>query len=721
MASVTITVPTFDWAAFYYGEILEALISHKRVYAPELTDESQYETTIQILRAFACVGHLNNTLTDLVANESTLKTAKLAESVRNHLRLIDYEMSPATPAKTTLVCQLSASVSATTRVATAPSLVTTRRTPDSDLIYFEILSDIDMIRTDQHEYVFAEEDGVFTDFTTKANSPTTPADDWSPWASAAMKDAIYWGHSVAMWDTLSVPTIGLPGANFSGVWEVYDGDWKKVAPTSVTDQGSTLEVDLTSLLGYSNRQGTKVRVHLNSTGAYEELESTWTGSANIATTTGLLGQSSPSEEPDDYTIGSDWTIIEVTDETQNFTQAGDVTYELPQTEALAWIKNTINSVEAYWLRYRIITAPSPTEPIFNNTQMNQGKLYFATDATQGRTVVPDVYSSTGEADQRFDATKENFIWGSETVTVEGEEWKRVTDFLNSAPANKHYVVELGENDRATFVFGSGDAGEIPPVGVNNIEVSYRYGAKNDGNVGANTVTVDKTGLSQVTKVWNPRQASGWTEAEGASEESLERVKISGPATLRTKEVALGPDDVVDMTLAYTDDDGVSPFVRANAFEEGFGPKTIELVVVAAGGAPASAAQLTALDLYFNGDKFASPPVKQRIVANQEVRSVNYTAKTINVTATVYGTLTVAQIQNGLSRLLQPEARKDDGVSWEWEFGSSVPVSRLTHEIFDIDNTKVTKVVITTPSSDVLLQARELPTAGTFNITVLSPV
>ena len=77
-----IKVPDFQFSGFYYPELLESLILFKRQNIPEHTDESAFDTLIQFIRMQALVGHLNNVLIDLVANESTLPTAQLVESVR---------------------------------------------------------------------------------------------------------------------------------------------------------------------------------------------------------------------------------------------------------------------------------------------------------------------------------------------------------------------------------------------------------------------------------------------------------------------------------------------------------------------------------------------------------------------------------------------------------------------------------------------------------------
>lgn len=714
-----ISVPTFDFSKFYYAEIYEALVQYKRINAPELTDESEFEPTMFLLKAFALVGHLNDVLLDVVANESTLKTAKLAETVRNMLRLIDYELSPATPSQADLIYELSKVFTSSFEVVSERAQSATKRTETVDPIYFEALTALTIDRTDQYSYVLGDEDGTFTDHTSDANSPTTPADDWTPWSTPASKDAIYFGHKQVMWNEIDV-TITTVAANIIGIYEYYTSDWQKDSPTSVTDLGTTLRFNLTSVLGTTDRTNTLVRVQLNSTGAYEDVYSTWTGSENRITTTGLLGQTTPSTTATDYSVGFFWTPIQtITDNTSNFTQEGKVEFTLPQDTNSNWEKTTVDGKSAYWLRYRIISVSTPTAPTFKRVRMDTGKQYVLREATQGRTYIEDpLGSSDGSSGQRFQTAKDNFILKSEIVTVDSETWIRVDNFLNSESGSKHYSVELGNNDRATIVFGGEGAGMAPPSGTGNISITYRYGAEKDGNVGQNTITIDKTGLTFVSSINNPRQASGWAEAQGASTESLEKAKIEGPASIRTKGVAVGPVDLIEMTKSYKDSSGVSLFSRATAVEGAYGPKTTGLVVVAAGGGAATSAQLEDLEDYFNGNKTAIPQIEKHMLFNNEVVAENYSTKTIDITAVVYGNVTVTQIETGLTNIFKPEAKKADGVTFMWDFGASIPVTRISHEIFSIDSS-ITKTNITVPSADVTLLSNELPSIGTLSITVVT--
>ena len=717
MTSTKITIPDFDFASFYYPEILEALMNYKRTNVPEMTDETPYEPFIQLLRAYALVGHLNNTTLDLIANEAYLETAQLVESVREHLKLIDYQMKPAVPSQTDEVFELSKTFTSITEIVPENSLFSTAAIGDEQPVYFEVIDSQSVADTNVFSNVFAyEEDGegaTWVDYTTEANAGT----NWTPWVSAVVGDAVYFGHADIMWDKMVVET-PTQAAGIAGIFEYYGNHYYKVTPSLVTNPSAgILEFNVNAMLGIANRVGTDVRVTLNSTGASEDLVSTWDGSDNIVTTTGLLGQSTVSLTEADYTLSMPWyELSDVDDKTLDFTVDDKaISFALPQNVTEYWQQTEVNDETAYWLRYRIITGPATTNPVFAQWTIDDGKQYYLASATQGKTQLDDPLAlGTGLADQKYDLSREYFVLNSQEVTVDAEEWAEVDNFLASAPTNKHYTVTLGDNDRATINFGNGVSGSIPSNGA-TITAEYRHNAELDGNVGSDTVTSDKTGLIYTNKIWNPRSASGWSASQGSTDQGIAQAKIEGPASLRIKEVALNADDAASLAVSYIDDDGLSPFTRATAFEGTYGPKTIELVVTAAGGALASSEQIQGVEDYFNGDRTSTPPKPKRIVANQELSATNYSQKTIDVTATVYGNVSEEAVENALIALLQPEAVEPDGVTWTWKYGGEVTKSRLNHEIFGIDNS-IWKVLI--DESDVELATRELPIAGSITVTVI---
>lgn len=712
----TITVPDFQFSAFFYADILDALMRFKRINVPELTDESEFEPLIQMLRAFALVGHLNNVNVDIVANENTLPTSKLAETVRNMFRLIDFELRPPSPAQVDIVYELARVFNSGILLVPEGARAATPKTAEVESITFEVNESLTIERTDQFLAVFGEDGGVFTDHTIAANAVATA---WGPWATPAVRDAVYFGHANVMWNTLNVD-VNTAMSGLTGVWEYYDGNFDKTQPDEVADVGGgQLRFVLNGYLGNVNRAGTLIRVKLNDTAVTEDVYVQWTGSENVVFT-GLLGQSVPSEDADDYTVGSDWEPVpDVDDGTANLTVDGEVIYTLPQTLTDNWQQGTVNNVEAYWLRFRITEANTPVAPGLFRCRMDTGGQYVSRLATQGkeRTDSP-LGSSTGLPNQRFRASQPNFIVGSDTIEVDTVAWTRVDDFLDSDPTDEHYRVELVTDDTAEFIFGDGITGRIPPVGVGNIVANYRYGADINGNVGSNTVTIDKSGLSYTNRLWNPRPAGGWSEGDAASEASLERVKQLGPKTVRTQEVAVAASDLIPFTENFVDTNGARPYSRASVFEEGFGPKTVELTVVLKGGGQATQDQLDALMLFFNGDKFAVPPAESHFVSNQQVVAVNHDQRGIDVEAIVYGRVTAVQVENALRKVFHPEATKESG-DWEWEMGDLVPRARVSHEIFDIDET-ITNVVLTLPASDIQLSSRQLPVINSVSITIVEP-
>jgi len=712
-----IQVPDFKFSTFYYADILRALINYRRSNVPEITDENPLEPYIQLERAFALVAHQNNVLLDFIAKETLLPTAQLRQSVASHLKMIDYELSEASPAVTEIVMKLTKLFTSSFQILPILSRVATEYSEEQPAIAFEDLLGLNIERTDQVSKVFALEDTTYTDYTTEAN---TDASYFSPWATPAAGDKLYVGHEGIMWDKLNV-IFQTGGSGLTGIWEYYDGEWSDVNPSRVKIDGDKLVVDLTSLLGANDRSGAVVRLILISTSAYEEMTSQWgdpgiaewgAGDINYAETTGFLGQTSPSEEANQYVVGSQWHSLEETDGTANLSQDGDVDYDLPQTLTKRWARGEINAYEAYWMRYRIISVSSPAGPSIDRLKVDTGNQHIMHSFTQGLTVEDDpLGTSNGQANQSFTFTQGPLIGGSQKVYVDDGLWTEVRNFLNSGPGDGHYILSVDDDGIATATFSDGVSGRIPPSG-NTIRSEYRINAEEDGNVGAGTIGVNKSGISFVTDIVNPRQAIGWTAKEGSTPALLEIAKLEGPASVRTLERAVGPSDVRDLAVAYTTEEGSKLVSRARAVEEAYGAKTVLCVVVGTGGATLSEAQQTELEEYFNGNLLTGKDGV--LVLNQRVYVDNYTPKIIDVTATVYGGKKDL-IETALKVLLDPEARTADGLRWEWDFGETVPTSRIIAQIFIVAG--VRQVELTAPAANVVLTVNELPKVGTLSITV----
>jgi len=910
--AVRTTIPNFEFSGFYYFDILRDTLRYLRINVPEITDESDEEPFIQLARAWSLAHHYANVRLDIVANETLLPSARLLESVRSMLKLIDYKMKAATPAQTELVMQFSSLFTdPSTLIVPRNSQFATESTDAQAQIIFEAIEDSFLSQTDRLTNVFVNQSVAITlsnksgnlfDYvstkvpaegdliiqganyaivsevidsnTIRVNDPTNivngaallmnsnfGSDKAGEAFTAALTfdfgdpepkagDLLYLIHDSIMWDQVNFALAQPYKTGIKGVWEFYDGSLEDENPDDVTNLGPNLEFDLTTLLGTEDRAGTVVQLTYAQTASSEQVVSLFSGGKNIARSTGLLGQVSPSEEADDYLVGSVWAPLKLASNTQNnegeFSQDGVISFALPQNLKQNWAKTTINGKQGWALRFRVqalvkraailqgedfnpggldsnnyriklgingfanteidvtgdagsspgtytgasiiaaintalgtvdasmnsaasfvngqlkITAPNAAlgkdseirvlapsgqdatnelfglsesgypyseigvggKAIIDQARIDEGNQYLLFEVVQGQTVQEaPLASSDGSPNQEFELGYRPLIDGTLVVEVdEGSgftQYDEVENFLNSDGARKAFTKETNADDLTTIKFGDGVNGKIPPAGVDNIRVTYRIGASDTGNVGAETINVNLAGISFVDSVYNPRQATGWAAKQGSDEESLARAKIEGPASLRTLGKAITPSDIETLAQQFSSPTtGAASVIRAQAIEETFGVKTVELVVVGSGGALLNQTQRDELEDYFNGNK--AKGIDGVLVTNHEVTAVNYTPKPVDVTVTVTGNITPEAVKNALIALLNPEAKFDDGVTYRWEFEGEIPTSLIIAAIHETDPVNVKKVVLTTPNANIILGARELPVPGNFQVTVVAP-
>ena len=733
MADQVITVPDFKFSGQYYAQLLRTMRLYRRIYAPEITSEDDHEPFEQMLRAAALSGHISNVLLDQVALEHYLRTGKLLSSVRDRLQLIDYELKQATPSEVEALVTLAKTFTTRTMIIGPPdqhmTQFSTEQTEVDDEIIFEYLdlneNGLFVQRTDQLGSCLCETrplntpndptSATFVDHTTDVNDVGgTP---FNPWASPSKNCAIYFGHSDVMFDRLDL-TISSGASGLQGVWEYFDLGYHSVNPTAVVNNGSALEFDLTSLLGGLDMTGALVRVTYLPTGAYEDMYSQF-NDHNYVDLTGILGQTTnPSADVQDYSVGCQWAILpETVDGTNGLQQSGRVTFELPQTTSYHWDEATVYGFTGYLVRFRVTKAVAPTAPVISAASISNGSQYLMLVVVQGKTVSDEpLGSSNGTASQEFKLKQQPLLDNTLIIEVNNVVWAQVDNFLVSRPQDLHFMVRYDDDGYAVVRFGNGVNGAIPQMGVSNVAAYYRIGGDQDGNIPVDSLTQNTSGLSYVSEVTNPRPGDGWKINDGGSDADLARVKVAGPASLRTMGRAINPGDLEALAVAYVAADGSSPIARAYAIEEAYGPKTMEVVVVGQGGNLLTSAQIAEFSTYLNGDRTATPPVRGRILANTQATVTLYRQRKVNVVATVYGG-DETEIQNALAALLTPLALLSDGVSFKWLFGDEVPLSAIIGVINETSSS-VRKVTLVSPSIDVVLGGYELPWVGTFTITIV---
>jgi hypothetical protein len=802
-----ITIPDFDFSGFYYPEILLSLLEYNRVNAPELTSEDQHEFHVQLLRAFALVGHLSNTRQDVVANELLLESAQLRESVGRLFDLIGVQLDSATPSTAELVMALSTIPASDIAIFIAQdSVFSTQPDDNGDIVDFEVLEDLSLTRGDEIGYVYADENvdddtdgsvnsslptqftsasapftaadvgrtllvtnsannnaGVFpivnfldtsnievsgaqfitetnlawfvtefsTNFESEANDGITP---FTPFTNIE-KGYFYIGHDDLIWEQLDFE-MQTTAAGFRGVWEYYDPVHSTAFPNLVSEAAGQITAIVDSLFGAGeNFSGinTQVRITYSLTGISEVLPVTWDETNHKVTTRGLLGQTVFDSDALNYSLSVDWVPLEnVTDGTisgtDNFGQDGTITYRLPMTRSVRWTKATINGVEAYWLRFRWIeTTASLTQPIFLRVRIDQGREFFPFLVTQGVSVREElVGSSNGTASQEFLLARGPLFDGTQVVEVDetGAQnwvpWTPVASFSKSRATDRHYRIRTDEDGIGTVRFGNGSKGRIPPLGTDNIRaLEYRIGGDLDGNVGFDEITEDQAGIPFSAFVTNPMAASGWKVKEGGTVEDLERVKDDGPASIRA-EKAIATSDIARLAKdEFTTSTGASPVARAFAVEEAFGPKTAQLIVVGTAGGFLTVEQLEELNLFFNGDQFAVPPVDGLVVTGQEITASNYTPQEIDVDVTVTGSgLTVNGLRQAIMNYINPLATDDDG-NFVHQFGGLFAVVLLDCAILNAAGAgRIANIQRTTPAADTPLGPLELPVPGIITVNIV---
>lgn len=720
----TIHVPSFDFLrGMYYPQLLELMVRQLRENVPEITNENQAEAAMQILSAFAFAGHTSNVMIDITAFESLLATAQLRESLVSHLKLIGFRVDGDLPASVDLLVTLSKKAyTSTEEVIPALTRFATRRRSTEDQILYEVQDAVEINRTDQlsQVYVFDESADTYTDRTTQAN---TDAITWAVLpATPAAGDALYLGHDTVMTNRVKVTGLTVAMANVTGVWEFCDDDLEDDFPDVVTNEGSNLRVEVDSLLdtdGSIDHTGLPVTVTLNSSGAAEEALVQYDGNNYVEV--GYLGQVTPSEEERDYSVGTNWHRVDgLDDDTNNGATTmqlnGNIDFVVPQTAARNWTPIEVNGVTLYWLRFRVVSVGGgPVAATVDRLKWNDRDNFVLTGAVQGQTVEDEVMgSSDGTAAQAFNTGNDDVIDGTVIASVDGSSWTEVENFLSSTSIDENYTVDLNDEGVGTVTFGDGVNGKIPPSGVNNVTVSYRIDADLDGNVGSDTVTVNRDGPSNVKTVTNPRPAVGWLARRGATVEDRERLKVEGPADLRTLNRAVTSADVEYLTTKFKNGVGQKPFIRAHAIEEGFGPKTVKVVTVGPAGAATSSGDRLELETYFNGD--TDTGVDGVMVANQRVFARDYTAHTIAVTGVFTGTADLQAVQNAILGLLSPVAVREDGLTYRWEFGQTVTLSSIIAAVLRVPG--VEDFTLTVPATNTAMGDEELPTCtlGDLNIT-----
>ena len=130
-----------------------------------------------------------------------------------------------------------------------------------------------------------------------------------------------------------------------------------------------------------------------------------------------------------------------------------------------------------------------------------------------------------------------YLDGSALVSTPAGDYSEVESFLGSGANDRHFLVLVDQNDRATLRFGNGVNGR-PPTGT--VTVHYKTGGGAEGNVDADRLVVfegavqDAHGHPVQASVTNALPANG-----GSGRQTIASAKLLAPESLRalTRSVA----------------------------------------------------------------------------------------------------------------------------------------------------------------------------------------
>lgn len=748
--------PDFEYSRFYYAQILAGLMLNKRSSWSEHTEENEADPVVQLYRLNALIGHQASVRTDHVARELFWATLRLRSSAIALARHSDYELAPAAPSTVDLVADLTAGLSAPLTLVQAHSLFESSGT---DSVVFEYASDEGLASSVTGAFLVVEDDGGTLTTHTGASLPA------SLWGGVPLaQDAIYFGHADLMFNKIQLHIdVAASGIDILH-WEYYDPD-RKGAPDSAINNSGQVRLPVATVYGSTGRASNtdaECVMRCLLTGVEETVTLGWDVSdGNFLQASGSLGQSTISTNPADYEVEIPWVALQgIVDATSSgsYPPAGDagddhlnqvgeeleVSWTLPQTTDRNWSRRALDAASAdsvqsslaYWIRARVVLAPStPTSPTIDEPSEAAKTTYSVKWlGTQGQRIVETLGTTdSGSSGQAFDLARTDYM-SLVDLTVAATAWTQVDNFLSSGSFDKHFTLLEQPDGTWRVTFGDGTNGRVPAAS-SKVVATYRVGGDVSGNLGADTITRDRSGNTRLKNVRNPRTGSGWSAKEGTTDASLGALRTKVPASLRTLTRAVTPEDHEDLAVAYRTSASRQLVARALAIEEKNGLKTVGLFCVTPAGTVPNSADLTELDEYFNGETTGLQRTGGVSLANQDVTSEAFNPRSVDVTVTVdvladYADGADTAIEAALQSVLRPLATRlvlnadgewEDSGDWLWvwgDLGGKVSVAQLSAAIATAVS-GIVSINITTPAADIVLTTGQLPTTGTLAVTVNS--
>jgi predicted phage baseplate assembly protein len=401
--------------------------------------------------------------------------------------------------------------------------------------------------------------------------------------------------------------------------------------------------------------------------------------------------------------GDDWErCVLDSDTTGGLNRDGDVVLHVPRGHAL----RALGGHDAAWVRARVVE-PQPGARAYQSSPT----ISSVSSITIGGTVEAenavivhheDLGSSEGVPGQRFQLRRFPVLGPNRRLRQDGkpgadeelgldvstgfdatgapiwERWRRVDDFADSKPSDRHYVLDaaVGEVRLGPAVRQEDGAirryGATPEKDRRLRMVEYRTGGGARGNVAAGSLRVMKSSIPFVASVENLREARG-----GVDGEDIENAKTRGPIRLRTRARAVTTEDYEEIAREAAPQAGR---VRAVSAGEGAQAGSVRLQVVPSVGSPEGRIAYEQLV----PDESLLRTIRDRleecrVIGTQlNVERVGYTGVLVMATVRAAQGMDPARVKSAaeraLFRYINPLAGGPDGRGWP--FGRPVTMGEV---------------------------------------------
>ena len=335
------------------------------------------------------------------------------------------------------------------------------------------------------------------------------------------------------------------------------------------------------------------------------------------------------------------------------------------------------------------------------------------------------FESSALPNQQFVLEAAPYIDDTAVISAGDGGYTQEPNFLNSTSTDKHFVVVVDQDDRATIKFGNNVNGSVPQ---GTIQITYKTGGGAVGNVEQGTISIiegsftDDSANPVTVTVTNALKASG-----GSDRESIEQTRQLAPESLRVLNRTVSREDYEINARRLPE---VSRALMTTSNEEVGIPENegILYIIPTGGGTPSQAlkdAVLEQVTVTFPNTLTFSMVVQDSIFLTIDV------ASTVFLEQGASEPVTRASIDSALTEFFQlsnADGSDNENVGYGFQFKDEDgnPAGEIAwSDIFNAvrDAPGVRKIsdgepglLLNGESSDVPILVREFPQLGSITLT-----